>query len=152
MNEKQMNKVGSRTLTLGALALVLAAALAVIMSARASADPALLPLSRAQLGEAAAVQSVQRYIALHSGDVAGSAAVNPNVDSVARYIEAHRAVAEVTRGRSAEEQAVLNYLVDHGIAFGQFITAQADARPSGLSAEELAVMNYLADHGVTFGR
>jgi hypothetical protein len=130
MNQKQMStvapntlNVGSKTLKLGALAL--AAALAMTLAPRAYADPAPLPLSRPQLGGEVAVQSVLRYIALHSNDVAG-------------YQAAH---ASAQRGPSAEEQAIANYLADHAVS------AQR-----GPSAAEQAIDNYLRDHGVKLGR
>jgi hypothetical protein len=104
----------------------------------AMAEPAPEPLSRPQLGGEVAVQSVLRYIALHSNDVAGYQAVDPAVDSVARYLAAH---ASAQRGPSAEEQAIDNYLRDHGIP-----------TQSGPSAAEQAVIDYLIARGVTFGR
>jgi hypothetical protein len=122
MNQKQMStvapntlNVGSKTLKLGALAL--AAALAMTLAPRAHADPAPLPLSRPQLGGEVAVQSVLRYIALHSNDVAGYQAVDPAVDSVARYIAVHAVRAQSVP--SAEEQAIIDYLLAHGETWGR---------------------------------
>jgi hypothetical protein len=122
MNQKQMNtvapntlNVGSRTLKLGALAL--AAALAMTLAPRAYADPAPLPLSRPQLGGEAAVQSVLRYIALHSNDVAGYRAIDPAVDSVSRYIAVHAVRAQSVP--SAAEQGIANYLRAHGAKVGR---------------------------------
>jgi hypothetical protein len=123
MNQKQMNSVAPNTLnargkTLKLGALVMTAALAMTLGARAAlAEPAPEPLSRPQLGGEVAVQSVLRYIALHSNDVAGYQAVDPAVDSVARYLAVHAVSAQ--RGPSAEEQAIDNYLHDHGVKLGQ---------------------------------
>ena len=117
MNEKQMStvapntlKVGSKALKLGALAL--AAALAMTLAPRAYADPAPEPMSRPQLGGEAAVQSVLRYIALHSNDVAGYQAIDPAVDSVARYLAVHTIRAQSVP--SAADQGINNWLRAYG--------------------------------------
>ena len=122
MNQKQMNtvapntlNVGSKTLKLGALAL--AAAMAMTLASRAYADPAPEPMSRPQLGGEVAVQSVLRYIALHNNDVAGFQAVDPAVDSVARYLAAHTVRAQSVP--SAPEQGIASYLRAHGAKVGR---------------------------------
>src|SRR5687767_12582460 len=113
MNQKQMNPgapntltAGSKTWKLGALAL--AVALAMTLAPRAWAEHSPEPLSRPQLGGDVAVQSVLRYIALHSNDVAGYQAMDPAVDSVARYIALHTVRAQSVP--SAAEQGIIDFL------------------------------------------
>ena len=156
MNEKQMStvvpntlKVGSNALKLGAVGLAMT--LVMTLAPRAYADPEPLPLSRPQLGGEAAVQSVLRYIALHSNDVAGYQAVDPAVDSVARYIAVH--AASNSSGQSAEALAVIEHLKAQGVVFGSAVDSGANtSKQSGRSAEEQAVIDYLIARGVTFGQ
>ena len=163
MNQNQMNTAApngrSKAVKLGAVALVMT--LAMTLAPRAYADPAPLPFSRPQLGGEVAVQSVLRYIALHSNDVAGYQAVDPAVDSVARYLAVHAVSAQ--RGLSAEELAIDNYLHDHGIpmqrgrsaeeqAIDNYLHDHAVPVQSGRSAEEQALIDVLIARGVTFGR
>ncbi|MEP7359776.1 MAG: hypothetical protein ABI847_21170, partial [Anaerolineales bacterium] len=73
MNQKLMNPAAPNTLPAGKTwklgALALGAALAMTIAPRALAAPLPEPLSRPQLSAQASVESVRRYIALHSSDV-----------------------------------------------------------------------------------
>jgi hypothetical protein len=117
MNEKQLNLVGQKTNSskswIVGTALAVAAALAMTFALRnVPAAPAPDTASRPQLVAEAGVQSVLSYIALHSNDVARVQAVDPSVDSVARYIAIHAVKSQSVPEAGA--QGIYGFLRAHG--------------------------------------